>query len=389
VQGKKIIVSLYLFLIILKMKRLFWIIIACVLLHSCKQHTGYIIRGVLADADGTKVVLKKLTLDFDEPITIDSCVVKKGKFMMKGFVEYPEYCLLYAGNNGPVRLFVDNSVIDINLNLQKIQISEINGSRETDLLVAFYAQLSTFGDSASKINDDYLALKNSEEIIVEKEKEYLARMDTIRQQRIVFMKQFVEEHPNSIITALIIRELLPDLSPEELEQYASSFDELNSQSPWVQNLKEKVETTKRLDIGQTFVDFTMTTPDGNEISLSDYAGKDKYVLIDFWASWCRPCRMINPHLVKIYRKFKDKEFEIIGVSLDKDKTGWKKAIKDDELEWVQMSDLMFWKSKAVKLYMVNTIPYNILLDREGNILAKGLLPDELEMKLTELTKPKE
>jgi len=371
------------------MRRIFLLIIAVVMLYSCEEHTGYVIKGGLADVEGMKIVLKKLTVGFDEPVTIDSCVVKKGKFVMKGFVEYPEYCVLYAGDNGPVRLFVENTTIDITFHLNNIQDSEVAGSKETDLLVEYYAQMSAFGDSASKVNDDYLALKRSEETDVEKEKEYLARMDTIRQQRTANMKQFVEEHLNNIITALIISEMLPDLLLEEIEQYTNGFDEVNSQSPWVQDIKEKVEFAKRLNIGQSFVDFKMATPSGREIAISEYAGKDKYVLIDFWASWCRPCRMDNPQLVKIYRKFKDKGFEIVGVSLDREKTEWTKAIKADELEWVHISDLMFWQSQGAKLYQVNTIPYSVLLDKDGNILAKGLKPDELEKKLKELTEPKE
>ena len=368
------------------MKRLFWIIIAAVMLLSCEEHAGYTVRGELADADGMKIVLKKVTVDSGEAVTIDSCVVKKGKFEMKGIVEYPEYCLLYAGDNGPVRLFVEDSIIDISFNLNNIQNSEVAGSKENDLHLEFYAQMSASGDSAAKVNSDYMALKHSEETDVEKEKEYLARMDTIRQQRIAYMKQFAEEHSNNIITALIVREIIPDLLPEELEKYANGFDDVNSQSPWVQSIKEKAEYAKRLEIGEPFVDFAMTAPDGNEISLSDHAGKDQYVLIDFWASWCRPCRMANPQLVKIYKKFKDKGFEIVGVSLDKDKTEWTNAIEADELTWPQMSDLKFWQSKGARLYSVNSIPYTVLLDKDGTILEKGLQPDELEKKLAELLK---
>ena len=371
------------------MNRLFCIIIAVLMLHACKEHTGYVIRGELADADGMKIALKKVSVDSDEAVTIDSCFVKKGKFEMKGIVEFPEYYLLYAGDNGPVRLFVENSIIDVAFHLNKIQDSEVTGSKETDLLVKYYVQLSAFGDSASKVNSDYMALKHSEGTNVAKEKEYLARMDTIRLQRIGYTKRFVEEHPNNIITALIVNETLPEFLPEELEQYANGFDDANSQSPWVQSIKGKVASAKRLVIGQPFVDFTMTTPEGNEIALSDYAGKDKFVLIDFWASWCRTCRVNNPQIVKTYRKFKDKGFEIVGVSLDNDKAEWMKAIKADELEWVHVSDLMFWQSQGVKLYMVNNIPYSVLLNKDGTILAKGLKPDELEKKLAELLNPKE
>ena len=371
------------------MNRLFWIIITAIALQSCKEHTGYVIKGELADAEGMKIVLKKISADADEPVDMDSCYVKKGKFAMKGMVDYPEYCLLYVGDNGPIRLFVENSIIDISFHLNKIQDTEVTGSLETDLLREIYAQMAALGDSALKVNNEYMAFKQSEETDIEKEKNYLSRMDTIRLQRIEYAKQFITEHPNRIVTALILRSYMANVLPDELELYVNDFDDVNSQSPWVQFIKEKVALSRRLAIGEIFIDLTMNSPEGNEISLSEHAGKDKYVLIDFWASWCRPCRMDNPKLVKIYRKFKDKGFEIVGVSLDRDKTEWAKAIKADELEWVHISDLMFWQSQGVKLYMVNSIPYSVLLDKNGMIIDKGLKTDELEKKLADLLDTKE
>ena len=358
------------------------------MLFGCKEHAGYTIKGDLTDADGLNVVLKRVTVDSDEPVKIDSCVVKKGKFQMKGTVDYPEYCLLYAGDHGPLQLFVENTVINVAFDLKNMQESKVTGSKETDLLVDFNAQMSAFGDSAKKVNDNYQMNKLSGEFNAEKEKEYIARMEEIRRQRIDCMKRFAAENPNSMVTALMVNNNLSYyLLPEELETYVNAFDTVNRQSPWVRSIHEKVEIAKRLAIGQPFIDLKLSAPDGTETALSDYAGKDKYVLIDFWASWCRPCRIAHPKIVKIYRKYKDRGFEIVGVSLDKNRAEWIKAIKDDALDWIQMSDLKFWQSRAVSLYALNIIPYNILLDREGNILAKGLEPDDLEKKLAELLNP--
>lgn len=366
------------------MKRIIWIIIAACMLQTCKEHAGYTIRGELADANGLKVVLKKLSMD-SEAVSMDSCIISKGKFRMKGTVEYPEYCELYVGDNGPLRLFIENAVIDIAFDLKNMQNSKVTGSKENDLLAEYINRMAVFEKSAKQVNDDYMSLKNSKETDIEKEKEYVARMDTLRQQRINDMKQFAEENPNSIVTALIVDSNLSYyILPEELGYYANGFDAVNSRSPWVQRIREKADAAERLAIGQPFVDLQLPTPDGQEIALSDYADKGKYVLVDFWASWCRPCRIANPHIVKLYNKYKDKGFEIVGVSLDKDKAAWVLAIKDDALTWPQMSDLKFWQSKGARLYSVNSIPYTVLLDRNGTILAKGLQPDELEKKLEEL-----
>ena len=346
------------------MKRLIWISIAVGILHACNPHTGYIIKGELADANGMKVLLAKLVPKSDEHVMIDSCVVKKGKFHMKGTLEYPEYCQLYVGDNGPLMLIVENSIINIEVTLQNIQDSKATGSKETELLV--------------KYNDT------------------IARMDTMRQQRTEYMKQFVSENPNRIAAALVVDNYLAHyLNIEELETYVDGFDEVNSQSPWVQSIKERVDVVKSLATGQPFVDIILPDTYGNEIALSDYAGKDKYVLINFWASWCKPCREANLHMVKLYKKYKDKDFEIVGVSLDKDKVEWNRAIKADTLTWPQMSDLKFWQSEGAKSYLVDSIPYNILLDKDGKILVKGFQPIEsgkpvdLEKKLAELTQPAE
>jgi len=341
------------------MNRLFWMIIAVVILYACNPHAGYTINGELTDANGMKIVLVKLIPCSDDNMKIDSCLVKKGKFKMKGILEYPEYCMLYVGDNGPLLLIVENTVIDIDINLQNIQDSKVTGSKETELLTEYNSKVSL--------------------------------MDTMRQQRIEYMKQFVSENPNSIVAALVVNNYLAHyLDTEELGTYADEFDDVNRQSPWIQSIKEKADAARRITIGQPFVDIKLPDRNGNEVALSNYAGKDKYVLINFWASWSKPCRAAHPNLVKLYHKYKDKGFEIVGVSLDKDRTEWNRAIKADSLIWPQISDLQFWQSEGAKIYLVDSIPYNVLIDKNGEIIAKGLRldksgkPVELEKKLEEL-----
>lgn len=131
-------------------------------------------------------------------------------------------------------------------------------------------------------------------------------------------------------------------------------------------------------------DFTLPAADGATVSLSSLRGK--YVLVDFWASWCRPCRAENPNVVKAYQKFKDKNFTVLGVSLDQEKTDWLDAIKKDNLTWTQVSDLKFWESKVVPLYNIEGIPYNVLVDPNGTVIGEGLRGEDLEKKLQEVLK---
>ncbi len=366
------------------MKHLVWIMVVCGMLYACAKPSGYTIKGEVAGADGQKVVLQQINID-SRRIGLDSCVVKNGKFEMKGTVEYPEYAAMYIGNNGPILFFVEDTIIHVAVNVDTLYASKISGSKETDLFADLNKGMMAIDKRVNKINDDYMSLKLSGVNDVEKEKDLLAQMEQMQQERIDFMTDFVQQHPNSIVSALVIdRNLSYYSSLDQMEVYANGFDVINSKSQWVQSIKEKVSVAKRLQEGQPFLDITLSSPDGTPVALSDYAGKNKYVVIDFWAGWCMPCRMANPLMVKLYNRYKDKDFEIVGISLDKDKQEWIKAIEDDQLPWPQMSDLKYWQSEAAQLYAVNSIPYTILLDKDGKILAKGLHAQELEKKLAEL-----
>ena len=365
------------------MKRTVWIIMAVCALSACRERSGYTINGEIAGANGMSLTLKAVNMD--SMVDINSCTVKKGKFKMKGLLKYPEYCVLYAGNNGPLPLFVENKVINIVIDLANMQDSKVTGSPENDLLDEYNSKMMEFEESFSKVNNDYMSMVISDETDDEKVNGFIAQMDTLQQQRTDWLKQFASKNHNNMVTALIVYSNLSHyITPDELEIYADGFDAVNSESPWVQSIKEKAVVAKSIETGQPFVDIRMSAPDGKEIALSDYAGKGKYVLIDFWASWCSPCRIANPNVVKMYDKYKDRGFEIVGVSLDNDKSQWTRAIREDKLTWPQMSDLKYWQSEGAKLYMVSSIPNTVLLDRDGKIIAKGLNPDELETKLAEL-----
>ena len=148
--------------------------------------------------------------------------------------------------------------------------------------------------------------------------------------------------------------------------------------------EEITEKQKATAAGQKFIDFEMLTPDGKPVKLSDYVGKGKVVLVDFWASWCGPCRREMPNIVEAYAKYKGKNFEIVGVSLDQDADKWKDAIKKLNITWPQMSDLKGWQNEGAQLYAVNSIPHTMLVDADGTILARGLHGEKLQTKLEEV-----
>ena len=182
-----------------------------------------------------------------------------------------------------------------------------------------------------------------------------------------------------------------------LPSYAGAF-ELDKQKALVEKipaalvnerinkLKAHIETSEKTAVGQKYIDFSMQTPEGKTVSLSDFVSKNKYTLIDFWASWCGPCRKEMPNVVEAYKAFKDKGFGIVGISLDENADKWKEAITALNITWPQMSDLQGWNNAGAKLYGVNSIPATVLVDQEGTIVARNLRGDAIKSKLNELLK---
>ena len=154
--------------------------------------------------------------------------------------------------------------------------------------------------------------------------------------------------------------------------------------PYVKDLDGIIKQLENVQIGKVAPEFSLPDTAGVSVSLSDFRGK--YVLLDFWASWCPPCRRENPNVVKAFNEYKDKNFTIVGISLDKDKSKWMKAIADDNLAWTHLSDLKYWDSEIPALYGVRGIPANVLLDPDGVIVAKNITGEDLHKKLKEVIK---
>ena len=196
--------------------------------------------------------------------------------------------------------------------------------------------------------------------------------------------EYVKKNPSSPIAMYALQQFAGwDIDPDKVEPLFLTLSEKNRSLPSAINFKETLEIAKKTGIGRMAMDFTQNDTLGNPVSLSSLRGK--YLLIDFWASWCGPCRAENPNVVKVFNKYKDKGFHIIGISLDRpgQKDKWMKAIHDDGLEWTQVSDLQFWNNEVAKQYGIRAIPQNLLLDPEGKIIAKNIRGEELDLKVGE------
>ena len=348
----------------MKMKKL--ILMCCVpaVLMACAQN-GYVVTGSVEGAsDGDVVYLS--SVENGGFVNLDSAVIRDGRFTFKG--EQAVAVNRYIRSKEKVGNTNRRLYTDFFLENGKIQVNIT----------------STGGTTAGTPNNDAYQAARNEMYRRQQGLEKLSKDEQMKAFDEAFtgvMKEAATKNIKMPVGIHFLKQAQNFMKTDELDALLQQVPEELAADPAIVRMKEKVERKKKCEVGRPFVDFAMNDAEGKAVKLSDYAGRGKVVLIDFWASWCGPCCKAIPGLIDLYNQYKDKGFEVVGVSLDEKADAWKKAIERLNIPWVNMSDLKGWKSEGSRAYAVSTIPYTVLIDADGKILAHNLHQDELKKTL--------
>lgn len=360
------------------------------LLTACNEKPGYEISGKVNNPalDGKYVYL--CLYNDPQAAPLDSALVQNGAFTLKG--ENPttdlrtlrfapnvvERAHAFPGEETPfsTTFALSNAKLQVTLDT----LSSVTGSPENDALQAFKDAVRPIRTEQEQVASSLKSEDQPDKADIEKKYEALDNQVTEKAE------SFIAANMNNPLAAKLFYDFRYYISEEKQNELVAQSSDVFKSVKGIDKLMERLENLKKVAVGKKFTDFEMNDVKGKTCKLSDYVGQGKVVLIDFWASWCPPCRKETPKLVELYKQYKGKGFEIVGISLDNKQEAWEKGIKDLNITWPQLSDLQGWKNAGAALYSVNSIPHTILVDKDGTIIAKNIHGDEIEAKLKEVLK---
>ena len=359
-----------------------------ILLDSCgSQENQFELTGRADVDDGTKVYVLQADQN-NQPFIKDSTTVKSNNFKFQGISSTPQISYIQVeGVNGYVLAILENGYIKADIFKDSISKSQVYGTKSNDDFLKYKSETKYLVDDMNNISYEAqdAIMKGDVAIAMELEKEYNSK----EREVMLYEWDFIIDNNDSYMSALLLEVFMIENKVNK-DSIIDVYENLSNRikvSDVGKNIADLLSQFEDpIELGEIAPDFTAPSIDGSNVTLSLELKKNKVTLVDFWAAWCRPCRVENPNLVRLYKKYNKEGFNIIGVSLDRTKEQWEQAVIDDNLPWVQVSNLNFWNDPIARRYSIRAIPQSYLLNKDGLVMGKNLRGQDLEARISAMLK---
>jgi len=356
------------------------LIIISFIIISCKSGNDFTIDGTIDADDGSKVYILQADQN-NQPFVKDSTVIKNSKFEFSGQAATPEISYFQVeGVNGYVLSIIEAGKINAEIYTDNLTTSLVTGTRSNNDFNKYRDETKSLVENINNLaSDQQQAIFNNNIELASKLRKDISRNE---QEIMLYEWDFIINNEDSYMSALLLEVFMVEnkVNKDSIIEVYNTFSNRIKISNVGKNIADLLRQYEDpINVGELAPDFTAPSLDGGNLTLSENLGK--VTLIDFWAAWCRPCRIENPNLVRLYKKYNSSGLQIIGVSLDRTKEQWEKAISDDNLPWIHVSNLDFWNDPVARMYSIRAIPQSFLLDENGYVIAKNLRGLSLEQKV--------